>query len=183
MSRPSSKCSLVVLCLLALLPLYALGQSKEYQIKAAFLLNFTKFVDWEPEAFSSEGDPFRIGILGEDPFGQVLEATTQGETVKNRKIQVKRAKKVEDLKDCQMLFISKSEKNNVFKAVADAATRPILVVGETDGFCTGGGHIGFYPEKTKIRFEINPAAAQRCGLKIRSDLLSLGKIVEGKGGK
>src|ERR1700722_3325777 len=70
--------------------------SKEYQIKAAFLLNFAQFVQWPGNTFTNASEPFRIGVLGEDPFGGALEETMQGETVQNRKIIIHRARNFDD---------------------------------------------------------------------------------------
>jgi hypothetical protein len=178
------RCWLVLFCLLALLPVKAraAADSKEYQIKAAFLLNFTKFVEWQPAAFASSTEPFNIGILGDDPFGPILDQTIQGETAKNRKIVILRSKHLDDLKNCHLLFISKSEKSRVTEILSGLEAKPVLKVSEIDAFAMKGGNINFYFDKTKVRFEINPAAAQRCGLKISSELLSVAKIV-GKEGK
>jgi len=157
--------------------------SKEYQVKAAFLFNFAQFVEWPPAAFADAAAPFCIGILGDDPFGTALDQTLQGETIHNRKLIVERSRRVEDLKDCQIIFISKSEKGRVFEILSQLNARPALTVSEVEGFTRRGGGINFYREGNRVRFEINPGAAQREGLKISSQLLSLGKIVESEPAK
>jgi YfiR/HmsC-like len=167
-----------LLCLLAFAPWNAQAQTKEYQIKAAFLFNFAQFVEWPANAFASTNAPFCIGVLGDDPFGAALDETVQGETIDNRKIIVRRARQAGDLKNCQMIFVSKSEKKHVAEILSEMDSKPILTVSEVDGFARQGGIINFYLDGTKVRFEIDPSAARSDGLKISSQLLSLGKIVQ-----
>jgi hypothetical protein len=152
--------------------------SKEYQIKAAFLLNFIQFVEWPPKVFTNADEPFRIGVLGENPFGTALEETVQGEAINSHKIIVQHAQRFKDLKDCQMIFISESEKRRVGEILAGLDSEAILTVSEIGGFAQSGGIINFYLEGSKVRFEVNPAAARRVGLNVSSQLLSLGKIVQ-----
>lgn len=152
--------------------------SREYQIKAAFLLNFIQFVEWPPTVFTNADEPFCIGVLGENPFGTALEETVQGEAINGHKIIVRHAQRTSELEDCQMIFISKSEKARLGEILADLDSRPVLTVSELDGFAQSGGDINFYLEDKKVRFEINPAAAQVEGLKVSSQLLSLGKIIQ-----
>jgi hypothetical protein len=172
------------LCLTAvalLLPGRTIGQtpaSKEYQIKAAFLFNFVQFIEWPPTAFTNATSPFRIGILGDNPFGQALEEIVKNETIRNRNLAVKYSRRVEDMDDCQLVFIGKSEKGRLAELLPKLNSREKLIVGEIEGFARRGGMINFYLEGSKVRFEINPEAAQREGLKISSQLLSLAKIVK-----
>jgi hypothetical protein len=158
--------------------LFAQATSKEYQIKAAFLFNFIQFVQWPPTVFKNADDPFRIGVLGQDPFNAALEDTVQGETISNHKIIVEHAMQVDDLKNCELVFISKSEKKHVPEILSALDDKPILTVSEIEGFAERGGGINFYLEGKKVRFEVNPDAAQHDGLKMSSQLLSLGKIIE-----
>jgi hypothetical protein len=170
-------------CLLILAPWPARGESREYQIKAAFLVNFMQFVTWPSNAFTNADAPFTIGVLGEDPFGAALDRTVQGETVDHHKIMIQRARRIEDCKDCQMIFVSRSEEKNLPVILAKLDSGPVLTVSEMRDFARQGGIINFYLEEKKVRFEINPAVAQRDKLKISAQLLSLGKIVEpAKGG-
>ena len=158
--------------------LFAQATSKEYQIKAAFLFNFIQFVQWPPTVFKNADDPFRIGVLGQDPFNAALEDTVQGETISNHKIIVEHAMQVDDLKNCQLIFISKSEKKHVTEILSALDDKPVLTVSEIEGFAERGGGINFYLEGNKVRFEVNPDAARHDGLKVSSQLLSLGKIIE-----
>jgi hypothetical protein len=160
--------------------------SKEYQIKAVFLFNFAQFVEWPANTFTNAEAPFCIGILGDDPFGKALDETIQGETIQNHRLVVQRSQRPEDLQNCQLIFVSKSEKGRMVEILSKLSGRKILTVSELPGFANRGGVINFYFEGNKVRFEINPASAEREGLKVSSQLLSLGKIIEPeplKGGK
>ena len=150
---------------------------KEYQLKAAFLFNFVQFVEWPPEAFAGPDAPVRIGVLGDDPFGPLLEQLVQGETVRGRKLTVERPKRSDDLKKFQVLFVCPSEKGQFDQILAGLRGSPVLTVSEVEGFALRGGVINFYLQGNKVRFEINPDAAQRGGLRVSAQLLSLGRIV------
>ena len=179
---PGPRC-LLILFLLILGCWPAEAESREYQIKAAFLVNFIQFVTWPTNTFVNAEAPFNIGVLGNDPFGPVLDQTVEGETVNHHKIIVQRVQHIEDCKNCQMIFVSRSEEKNLSTILAKLDSGPVLTVGETRNFAQRGGVINFYLEGNKVRFEINPAAAQRDKLRINAQLLSLGKIVEpGNGG-
>jgi hypothetical protein len=168
-------------CMVALASGLARGESREYQIKAAFLVNFMQFVTWPQSVFTNDDAPFYIGVLGDDPFGASLDQTVQGETVNHRKIIVQRLQRVEDCKDCQMVFVSRSEEKNLTVILAGLDSGPVLTVSEIRGFARQGGIINFYQEGNKVRFEINPTIAGRDKLKISAQLLNLGRIVEPAG--
>jgi hypothetical protein len=175
--NPIRKGVAIFLCLLVLVPRPACAQSREYQIKAAFLFNFAQFIEWPAGTYATTNTPFSIGILGDDPFGAALDDTVQGETIANHKLVVRRSQQIADLADCQMIFVSKSERKHLAEILSALDSRPVLTVSEVEGFARNGGGINFYLDGTKVRFEINPDAAQNDRLKISSQLLSLGKIV------
>jgi hypothetical protein len=152
--------------------------TREYQIKAAFLLNFVQFVKWPPVAFSTPGAPFKIGILGDDPFGPALDETIRGETVSGHPLSVVRSRRLDDLRDCQMIFIARSEEGQLDQILEQLKGTPVLTVSELDGFANEGGDIDFYLSEDKVRFAINPQSARQNGLKISSQLLALAKIVQ-----
>jgi len=151
--------------------------SKEYQVKAACLLNFFQYIEWPAAAFPQTSTPITIGVLGEDPFGDILERTFQDESVQGRALVVKRSRQVEDLKDCHVLFVSKSEKNQLGEILASLRGASTVSVGDMDEFAQRGGIINFYIDSGKIRFEINPTAAQPRGIKIGAQLLKRARIV------
>ncbi len=151
--------------------------SREYQIKAVFLFNFIQFVEWPPAAFPDDSTPIRIGVLGDDPFGPALEEAVRGESIRNRSLVVRRAHRLEEIQDCQLLFICKSEQRKLDNILSRLGNRPVLTVSEVTGFTRQGGIIAFYQDGKKVRFEINSTTAQKSGLKLSSQLLGLGRIV------
>jgi hypothetical protein len=152
--------------------------SKEYQIKAAFIFNFVKFVEWPETAFANANDPIHIGVLGEDPLGTALDQIVKGEKIHDRRLVVERSNNVEDLKNCHLLFISRSERTKVKDIITNLGQVPVLTVSDIEGFAGNGGAIRLYLEDNKVRFEINPSIAKKLNLKMSSQLLNLGKIVE-----
>jgi hypothetical protein len=149
------------------------GAPTEYQIKAAFLFNFAKFVDWPPEAFRYTNSPIVVGVLGKNVFGTTLQATIRDKTVNNRFFQFREFTSATEATNCQILFISSSEKDNFAKIVTGLHNASILTVSEADGFIKAGGMINFIIEDSKVRFQISEAAAKKAGLKVSSKLLSL----------
>lgn len=151
--------------------------AREYKIKAVFLFNFLQFVEWPSAAFPDATSPIRIGVLGDDPFGPALEEAVRNETINQRRLVIERSHRPEDLRECHLLFISRSESRRMEAVLALLDERPVLTVSEVEGFTLHGGVIAFFYDGKKVRFEINPATADRRGLKMSSELLRLGKIV------
>ena len=145
----------------------------EYQLKAAFLLNFTKFVEWPPAGFAEPTSPIVLGILGENPFGNILERTIRDKTINNRPLVVKAFRSSADATNCHILIISTSEKARLPEILANLRGASVLTVSEMDRFTETGGMINFVRQGNKIRFQINEIAAKSVGLKISSKLLSL----------
>ncbi len=156
---------------------YAEQKDKEYHLKAAFLLNFAKFMTWPSNVFSDTSQSLTIYILGKDPFGRALQ-TIEDKTVKGRKLLVKRIASVEDIKECHILFVCTSEMKKISEILIKTRNWPILTVSETENFCQAGGIVNFIIVKNKIRFEINVDAAKRIDLGISSKLLNLSKIIK-----
>jgi len=149
----------------------------EYEVKAAFIYNFAKYVRW-PEASTSEtGKPFVIGVIGRDPFGQALDDAIRGQSLQGRAVFVKRFGKVEEVADCDILFISSSERNNLQRIIEVLHKAPVLTIGDMDRFAERGGMINLTTEEKRVRFEINVEAAERAGLRPGSQLLRLARIV------
>jgi hypothetical protein len=163
---------------LGLLPALACGQSAdEYQVKAAFLFNFARFVDWPPQTFKHPGDPMSICVLGTNPFGRALDEAVSGKSIEGRKFVVRLVPDIPQAGGCQILFIASREK----KILQSATLVGVLTVGESEGFTAGGGVIGFKLEGGKVRLEINVDAAEQRKLRISSKLLSLAQIVKTSG--
>jgi hypothetical protein len=152
----------------------------EYQVKAAVIFKFTRFVEWPETVFSATNTPLVIGVTGENPFGPELERAVKGKDVNGHPFLVKEIKSITDAKFCQILFISTSEKRRLAEIISAVGTLPVLTIGEMDRFTSAGGIINLVIEDNKVRFEINDAAARRAGLRISSKLLSLAKPAAGK---
>jgi len=152
----------------------------EYEVKAAFLFNFAKFVEWPADAFDDPKSPIVVGILGDDPFGSIIEKTVAGKTVREKEFVIKRSRRIEDVERCHILFVSSSEEARLREILDKVKNSNVLTVGDTEGFAGRGGIINLTKEQNKVRFEINVDAAKRAGLKISSKLLKLAKVVRDK---
>jgi hypothetical protein len=142
-------------------------------VKGAFLLNFTKFVDWPPEVFKGPADPIAICVLGRNPFGPGLERAARGTVIGDRTVSVLQISDGQQASQCQILFVSVSERKR-WRALLEALRgRRVLTVGEWEGFLSSGGVIDFKLEGDKVRMEISTEAADRAGLHISAKLLSL----------
>lgn len=153
----------------------AFAQYREYEVKAAFLANFAQFAKWPDAVFSDANAPFVIGVLGDDPFGGALESVVKGQAVSGRKVVVRRGRRPEDFRNCQIVFIGKSERARIADIVGSFQMSSILTVGETEQFVKHGGMVGFLMEGDKVRFEINNGAARRAGLELSSRLVKLAR--------
>jgi uncharacterized protein DUF4154 len=153
------------------------GEGVEYPVKLAFLYNFTKFVEWPPGSYRDAGAPLAICIVGRDPFSPEIEGDLRTRIAGSHPVEVLRLKPTDTLRECHMVFIPATEKDQANKIVKDLKGSSTLTVGETEGFAGLGGIINLTVEGNKVHFEVNQLAAQRAGLKISSKLLSLAKIV------
>jgi hypothetical protein len=147
--------------------------SKEYQLKAAFLYNFTKFVTWPSKKFEQSNNKLIIGVIGHNPFGNELAEITRGRTVAGRDIQVRYISSIEDAHSVNLLFVPSTEERKVRDNLRSLHESCVLTVGETDLFASLGGIISFSVNSDKIRFEINREEAFNASLKISPQLLKL----------
>jgi hypothetical protein len=157
------------------------SDSSEYLIKAGFIFNFAKFVEWPSSAFAQPDSPIVIGVLGTESFANIIEQIVKDKKIGPRGFLVKRLKwstDVREFKDCQILFVSASERLHMDEAVQMVRGLPILTVGETPGFAEHGGIIRFVVEDNKVRFEVNVDAAHQADLNISSRLLTLARIIQ-----
>jgi hypothetical protein len=152
------------------------GTSDEYKVKAAFLYNFSKFIEWPAGAFKDHLTPIGLYVLGSDPFGEALDSLKE-KTVNGRKFVIRRIKRVEEAEGGHILFISTSEKGRNKEILQSLGNTSILTVSEVERFCQIGGMINFVVMGDRVQFEINPESAQKRSLKISSQLLRLAKIV------
>lgn len=159
---------------------YETREINEQALKVAFLLNFAKFVEWPAEAFGSGSDPVVIGVLGQDPFGGVLDETFQRQSLNGRNFRVERFAHLQDLKPCHVLFVSGSEKKKVRQLLTTLGASHVLTVGDMSDFAPSGGIIGFFNQGDRLGLEVNVDAAERAGLRISSKLLKLAKVIREK---
>ena len=150
----------------------------EYQVKATFLYNFTKFTDWPASAFTATNAPLIIGIVGDNPFGKTLEDLVRGETRRGHPLVVKYLRRDDDLRGCHELFIVRCDAERMAGLLQKINGSPMLTVSDVRGFAEQGGMINFVLVKEKVKMEINPAVAEAAGLKISSQLLALARIVK-----
>jgi hypothetical protein len=153
-------------------------RSLEYPVKAAFLVNFAKFTAWPADSQQAKASVVTICVLGQDPFGDVLEKTAAGRSVGGRPIAIQRHRNLEGVAACHVLFIATSEAERLGQILEHLAAEPVLTVGEGDGFTRRGGVIGLVVESNLARFEVNLHAAQRTGLQLSSKLLGVARVVE-----
>ncbi len=163
----------------------SVDEAKALKVKAAYLYNFAKFIEWPDQASEDDQAPFVIGVLGEDPFGRILDDTVKGKKIAKRPIEIRRLRwsKQEDrakLERCHILYISESERHRTDHIISVLEERPLLIVSDIHEFAHSGGMIGFVLEKGRIVFEINREALERARLKASSKLLKLARIVEPK---
>lgn len=149
----------------------------EYQVKAAFLFNFSEFVSWPPQAFSSADAPLVIAVLGHDPFGADLDAIVAGEHIGRHPLIVRRYQDVSELEGCHILFIDRSKATRLPQILQALRGRDILTVSDIDGSAESGVMIDLVMQSSHIRMRINVAAARASGLTISSQLLRPAQIV------
>jgi len=154
----------------------------EYEVKAAFLYNFAKFVDWPPEAFPNGNSVLKICILGQNPFGPEFGAFIEGKVAQGRKLQFAQVRDVQQAKSCQILYVASSEKPQILQILKAVDGAMVLTVGDWSEFASSGGIINFVLQNDRVRFEINLDAAERAGVKLSSKLLGVASIVRDKPG-
>jgi hypothetical protein len=156
------------------------GTSLEYQVKAAYLLNFTRYVEWPAQAFAAPDSPVTICVLGIDPFGNVLDATTRGRTTQGRTVAVRRIRTIARTDECHLLFISRKTWRTQRDLPKKLRAPGLLTVGESEDFAQEGGVISFIIQNETVRFVVNAEARDQAGLRISSRMLSLAAAVYGQ---
>jgi hypothetical protein len=163
--------------------------SLEYPVKAAFIYNFAKFVEWPAARMPQIDVPLVIGIVGEDPFGPVLDELVDKENARSsggaggRRLVVRRLSPSEDLKQCHVLFISRSARDSLAQILGAVKSEGVLTVSEIDGFSRRGGMLGLNVVDDVLKTELNLDTAERAGLKISSRLSKVVQIVRGESAK
>jgi hypothetical protein len=173
--RGSGVHSRLSLTVLLVIPLIGATRSRpvdEYQVKAAFLYNFARFIEWPPEVFQDSNDPFVICVLGHDPFGHLLDDVVAGKKIGGRPFAVRRLSEARKVSRCRILFVDSSEPKRVLSVLAAITEPGVLTVGESDSATAAGMIINLMLEDGKVRFEIHHGSADREKLRFSSRLLS-----------
>jgi len=150
----------------------------EYELKAAFLGKFVKYVTWPAERLGAKREPVVIAVLGRDPFGRKLDEALEGLRLDGRPVQVRRLETLKDVPAAHLLFVPQRESEHLGEVLAATRAAGVLVVGESPAFAASGGVIGFYLDKEKLRFEVNLEAARRANVRLSADLLKVARIVK-----
>lgn len=169
----------VVITIVLAVGLRAQPPATEYQVKAAYLLNFGKFVKWPASSASSTPD-FPVCVFGEDRLGSVLDATVRGEQIDGKPVIAQRIKVSENATACKVLFIGRSEEAQRNRLLAGLKKSGVLTVSDVPGFLDHGGMIEFMTAGNRVRFEVNLKAAQDAGITLSSELLKVATAVRGK---
>jgi hypothetical protein len=150
----------------------------EYQLKAEFIERFTRFIDWPSSSIA--GDTFVIGVIGKDPFGPYLRELASTRKIKGKRVVVRT---IDDgsIESCHILFVAGSEGKRLASILARTSGRPVLTVGDSEGFGEAGVMINFFHSENRVRFEINVDTAEKSGLRVGSKLLKLAKVVGEEG--
>jgi hypothetical protein len=148
----------------------------EYKVKAAFIYNFAKFIEWPDGHFAGADTPFVIAVVGNDPFGGALDQSVAGKAVGTHPVKVEHFASADNLGNCEVLFIPGNDDDTEAKVIAKLGDKSVLTVGESDHFDANGGSIRFFTDDNKMRFEINTDATDAAKLKISSKLLKLARI-------
>lgn len=168
-------CSTLLLC--TVFPLLAqTPAADEYQIKAAFLFNISKFVEWPQDAFKAPDDPVTICVLGANPFGGALEDAVRGKLIGTRPLAVREVANAQQAGKCQVVFVSAAERKRCRSFLDELKGRSILTVGEAEDFTANGGIMNFKLRDARVRIEIDATAAERARLRISSKLMSLADV-------
>lgn len=174
-----------LLLALFIIPVFSLGIAKqayaqednlEYKVKTAFLLNFGKFISWQDQSAFDQNKSFKLGVIGKNPFGSYL-LTLEKKKIGGRKIQVVQFADIESAKQCQMIFISRSERENVGKIIASLAGYAVVTVSDIENFARQGGMIEFIQVDGRLSFIVNLQQVHNQGIKIEASLLNLAKTV------
>jgi len=158
---------------------YADQSPTEYQVKAAYLFNFLKFVEWPDDPGGDPHAKWVIGFVGDTPIGDELTRLVEGKNVLGRELQVKKFQAADNLRACNILFISESEKKRLPPILAELRGSSVLTVADMDNFIGGGGMIQFMVEDARVRVAIDVGATSRAHLKVSSKLLALARVVAG----
>jgi YfiR/HmsC-like len=154
------------------------AKPSEYQVKATYLYNFGRFVKWPGTVPAGKGDSFSVCVLGQDPFGPILDSTLAGEALDGKPVVLRRISKRQEAGECRILFISSTEERHLKEILTAIDESEVLTVSDMPGFTRRGGMIQFVLEGDRVRFEINLASAESARLVLSSELLKVAASVK-----
>jgi hypothetical protein len=148
----------------------------EYGLKSVFLYQFCRFMEWPNSAFSSTSDPLIIGVVGDDPFGTLLKEAVEGETYHGRPIRIEHYRSPREIRRCHILFVSRSEVEQMSEILSAVAGKSVVTVGETDGFLDRGGMIALTADRNRVRLRVNTSSLRAANVDVSSKLLRVAEI-------
>lgn len=159
------------------------SKPSEYDVEAAYLYNFGKFVQWPTGSPNAAASIFTLCVIGDDPLEAKLQAVVSKETINGQHVAVKRLSGLRGASHCQVLFIPAREEDLIGRDLEEVRRAPVLTVSDSPDFTRHGGMIGFVIQNHRVRFEVNIAAARKAGLQLSSELLKVAVNVTGEGGR
>ena len=158
-----------------------IADTREYRIKAEFLERFTRFIEWpQKSSVQDVAQPFKICVIGKNPYGSYLKDLAAAAKIQKKGIELSDISSIPEIDTCNLLFISNSQSVSLPAILQYTQDKPILTVSDSPGFSEEGVLINFYHSEGYVRFEINPEAVEKSGLRFSSRLLKLGRLVEPK---
>ena len=155
------------------------AQESEYQLKALFFEQFSRFIEWPASMdVQDTSKPFHISVLGKNPFGTLLHDTYKGQTIRNKRVRISYPATPADIDTCHMLFISSSLSNNIQQIIDQIKDKPIFTIGDTPGYAEAGVHLNMFQQNNTLKFEMNERATHESGLKVSYVLFNLSKVVD-----
>jgi hypothetical protein len=153
------------------------AQTAEYEMKAVAFEKISRFIEWPPDAFDNSNNEFIITVLGNNPFGKILEEIYANHQIKNKSVRINYISNIRDLHDCHLLFISRSETNDIMKIVERVKSKPILTISDEEGDAKAGCFIDFYEDEGRLHFDINPKAMKAAQFSFDYKLLQVARII------
>lgn len=168
--------SALLLCAVAAHAAHAAAPPNEYALKSVFLYNFCRFMDWPDAAFAGPVEPIVIAVLGDDPFGPLLDEAVRGETFRGRTIRIEHYRNAREIGRCHLLFVGASEAGRLSEILSAVAGRSIVTVGESEEFIERGGMIALVADRNRVRLVMNPQTLRAARIDVSSKLLRVAEI-------
>jgi len=183
-NKNNSFIRIILIIILSVLSVNTYSQVQEYAVKAALLEKFTLFIEWPKESgIDNKSQPFIISVIGDNPFGKVLDNTYKNQKIKGKEVQINYISEIHEIEASHILFISSSEKNELLNIISYTKDKPILTIGDTKGYYDKGVILNLFKRKNKINFILNKESAKNSNLYISYLLNNLSEVINKKGGE